>query len=292
MTMKKRGEIKALVILILFSLCFLKILALDDFIREVKEKQKDVNLWLKPTLDNFMREVKNMKTEEIKNLFAYVLGKKEVAFQYLGYSGVVIRTPHGAIIIDPADKIRSEDFKNIPPGSIKLVLFTHDHYDHFHQATAVDLFKVTQAPIFAETSIIDRLRRDLPAEKLFVAEASKTFNLENLSVTPVRGAHVGPILLFHIKIIDISIFHGGDSDYVPLQGLSADLAFLPTGDPSPTASPYAALKMALDLKPRVIVAIHGSARQHKELEKLVQEKLPQTRVMIPAAYAIEKVKLD
>jgi len=152
MTMKNRGKkTKVIGILILFSLCFLKLLALD----------------------NSMREVKSMETEEINNLFAYVLGEKEVAFHYLGYSGVIIRTPHGAIIIDPADKIRSEDLKIIPPGSIKLILFTHDHYDHFHQATALALFKVTQAPIFAEASIINRLRRDLPAEKLFVAEANK-----------------------------------------------------------------------------------------------------------------------
>jgi len=271
MTMENRGKItKSLAILILLGFCFLETLALDKS----------------------MREVKSMKTEEIKNLFAYVLGEKEVAFQYLGYSGVIVRTSHGAIIIDPADKIRSEDLKNIPPGSVKLILFTHDHYDHFHQATALALFQVTQAPIFAEASIINRLRREVPAEKLFVAETNKPFNLDNLTVKPIKGAHVGPILLFHIKIMDISLFHGGDSDYVPLSGLSADLAFLPTGDPSPTASPSAALKMALDLKPRVIVAIHGSARQHKELEKLVQEKLAQTRVIIPAAYAIEKIKLE
>lgn len=243
-------------------------------------------------LINSREEASSMMTQEIKNLFAYVLEEKEVAFQYLGYSGIIIRTSQGAVIIDPADKMKSDDIKAIPSGSVNLILFTHDHYDHFHHPSAVALFKTTGAPILAEANVINRLKGDIPADKLVVASVDKPFQWENITVKAIRGSHVGPIMLYHLSIGDIKIFHGADSDYVPLLGLSADLAFLPAGDPSPTASPQAALKMATDLGPKVVVAIHGSSRQYQELEKLIQDKMRTIKFIIPTAYSVNKTKLD
>ena len=40
------------------------------------------------------------------------------------------------------------------------------------------------------------------------------------------------------------MFHAGDSGYVQVKDYPSDLAFLPTGSPSPTASPEYALKLA------------------------------------------------
>ncbi len=242
--------------------------------------------------NNINKESSIMKTEEIKNLFAYVLAEKEVAFQYLGYSGVIIRTIDGAVIIDPADKIGSGDLKFLSPGTVNLILYTHDHYDHFHQATAFALFKATDAPILAEATVINRLRRDIPADKLFVASPDNPFHQGNITVRAIRGSHVGPIMLYHLAFGNLKIFHGADSDYIPLSGFSADVAFLPTGDPSPTASPRAAFQMANDLKPKIIVAIHGSSSQHKELGKLVQEKMPGVKIIFPAPYSLNREKID
>ncbi len=233
-----------------------------------------------------------MRTEEIKNLFAYVLGEREIAFQYLGYSGVVLRTAEAAIIIDPADKLRSEELKSLPAGTINLVLFTHGHYDHFNQKTTVSLFKATGSAILAEPSVAADLKADIPQEKLFAASVERPFQAQNITVRSIKGTHVGPILLYHLTIGNISVFHGGDSGYVPLQGLKADVAFLPAGEPSPTASPEAAFRLASELEPKVVVIIHGSARQNKDLENLIHQKWPNVRVIIPAPLAINRVKLD
>jgi len=242
--------------------------------------------------ENFIKESGIMKTEEIRNLFAFVLAEKEVAFQFLGYSGVIIRTTEGAVVIDPADRLRGEDFKTLPSAAVNLVLFTHDHYDHFNRASTVALYKATAAPILAEPSVVNHLRNDIPAQKLFAASIDQPFQSGNIKVQAVRGTHVGPILLYHITIGKISIFHGGDSGYVPLSGLKADVAFLPTGEPSPTASPEQAFRLALELKPKVIIAIHGSGRQSKELERLIQEKMPDVKMIIPAPNTVNRIKLD
>jgi hypothetical protein len=49
--------------------------------------------------------------------------------------------------------------------------------------------------------------------------------------------------------------------------------------------------MALDLKPKVAVAIHGSASQNSAFEKAVREKVPETTVVIPEPYKPKKVAL-
>jgi L-ascorbate metabolism protein UlaG (beta-lactamase superfamily) len=110
-------------------------------------------------------------------------------------------------------------------------------------------------------------------------------------VTPVQGKHVGPIILFHIQVGNIGIFHGGDSAYVPLKNLKAGLAFLPAGDPSPTASPEDALKMALDLKPKIIVAVHGSDSQYQKLAAIAKTALPDASVIIPQTMKVNVVKV-
>lgn len=231
-------------------------------------------------------------TEEIKNLFGYVLGDKEIAFQYLGYSGVILKTSEGAIIIDPADRLRTEEMKSLTPGSVNLILFTHNHYDHFNHGSTVSLFRATGAPLLAEPAVAADLRNAIPKNKLSVASVEELYKKDNISIKAIKGTHVGPILLYHISIGKITIFHGGDSDYVPLQGLKAEVAFLPAGEPSPTASPQAAFRMASELEPKVVVAIHGSQRQNKELENLIHQKWPDLKVIIPAPYSINRVKLD
>ena len=110
-----------------------------------------------------------------------------------------------------------------------------------------------------------------------------------LSITPIQGRHIGPIMLFPVKAGGVTLFHGGDSAHVPLGDFPADVAFLPAGRPSPTASPGDALSMALDVKPRAVVVMHASPGQSRELERDIRTRLPGTVVRIPAehrAYAV------
>jgi L-ascorbate metabolism protein UlaG (beta-lactamase superfamily) len=103
---------------------------------------------------------------------------------------------------------------------------------------------------------------------------------------------VGPIVLFHMTAGGIGLFHGGDSNYVPLKNLSTGLAFLPAGHPSPTASPDAALKMAHDLKPRIVVLFHGSDGQYQDFKIRARTVLPGVEVIIPEPMKLYTVKLS
>lgn len=238
--------------------------------------------------------VKNMlrksKADGIQKLFASPLGKNEVAFMFLGYSGVIVRVSNRTIVIDPANLLREEETKALK--GVDLLLFTHSHGDHYSSQETLDIFKVTGAPVLAEPLVADDLKGKIPFDKLTSATPGKTYTFDEITVSTIRGIHRGPINLYQIKIGDISIFHGGDSGYVQVKDYPADLAFLPTGSPSPTASPEDALKMASEIKPSVVVTIHGSDGQSKDFEGKVKEKMPETMVIIPEPYMPQTVALQ
>jgi len=229
------------------------------------------------------------KADEIRKLFASSLGKDEVAFMYLEYSGVIVRTSSRVVLIDPADLLKGEETKAL--RGVDLLLFTHSHGDHYNSGATLDVFKVTNTPVLAEPLVAEDLRGKITPNKLTSATPGRTYTFGEITVNTIRGAHRGPINLYQIKIGGLSIFHGGDSGYVPVRGYPSDLAFLPTGSPSPTASPEHAFRMASELKPSVVVAIHGSASQSKEFEDKVKEKMPKMSVIIAEPYLSRVVTL-
>ena len=121
--------------------------------------------------------------------------------------------------------------------------------------------------------------------------AGKSYTFGSIKVDVIKGIHIGPIELFRVTIGDFSLFHGGDSAYVALNKFPSQLAFLPTGDPSPTASPDDAFRMASDLNPKVVVAVHGSPGQSEEFRRRMQEKFPKTKIITAKKNTVYKVIL-
>ena len=114
-----------------------------------------------------------------------------------------------------------------------------------------------------------------------------TINGTDYQPTGVRAA----INLYHVNMDKLTIFHGGDSAYILVKDYPTDLAFLPTGGNAPTpqdASEHA-FRMAFELKPNVVVAIHGSTAQNTEFQKKVKEKMPEINAIIPEPYLPVKI---
>lgn len=221
--------------------------------------------------------------------FSAPLAEDEAAFVYLGYSSFLVRTAKGTLIIDPADLLKGEDLSHFSGKKVDAVLYTHGHYDHFQADVARSLFQATGALICGEEEALRPLMSGskIPADKIIALAPGRSQAVGPFTITAVRGKHVGAIILFHIQAAGIGIFHGGDSAYVPLKNLKAGLVFVPAGEPSPTASPEDALKMAQDLDASVIVAMHGSDSQYRQLIAKVKAALPAASVIIP-----QKLKLN
>jgi L-ascorbate metabolism protein UlaG (beta-lactamase superfamily) len=220
------------------------------------------------------------KAKEIEQFSTLPLAKKELAVFYLGKSGFLARTTNSTVIIDPAGFLKKDEVTNLK--AVNLLLFTHNHGDHFNSGATQTVFKEKAAPILAEPKVIKKLSGKIPADKLTSAESGKTYTFGGITVTAIQGIHLGPIMLYQIKTDDLVIFHGGDSGYVTLNAYPSDIAFLPTGRPS--ASPEKAYKMASDLKPSWAVPIHGSAKSKLQFESKIKAGMPQTHVLILEPY--------
>lgn len=171
-------------------------------------------------------------------------------------------------------------------------MYTHDHGDHFDKTTARRLFEVSAPSIVAERNVARALQDVVPEGKLFQAESSQPITVGDVRIDPLKGKHIGPIMLFRVTVDGSTVVHAGDSAYVPLKTMNAAIAFVPTGYPSPTCSPKKAFKMVADIEPQYAVAFHGDIREHKKFEKLVRKKLPGTNVIIPKPYAPFKLTVQ
>jgi len=229
------------------------------------------------------------KADEIGRFFASPLQKNELAVFYLDASGFIIRSLNQTVLIDHAGMLKDDEVAALK--AVNLVLFTHDHLDHFSSGKTQAIFKATVAPVLAEPKVANKLKGKIPADKLVSAEHGKTYTLGGVNVTAIQGIHRGPIILYQIKMDGITLFHGGDSGYVSLKDYPSQVAIVPVGGMSPTASPENAYRMAADVKPDVAITMHGSGKQKQQFEQKVKEAMPQTTVLTMESYTVKTVSI-
>jgi L-ascorbate metabolism protein UlaG (beta-lactamase superfamily) len=222
------------------------------------------------------------KAHEIEQFFNLQLKKNEVAFFYLGVSGFIVKSIGQTVLFDPAGMLKDDEVNALK--SFNLILFTHDHIDHFSSGKTQAIFKATGAPILAEPKVASKLKGKIPADKLMSAEPGKTYSFGIITATAIQGVHRGPIMLYQIKMDGITLFHGGDSGYVSLKDCQCQIAIVPVGRMSPTASPENAYKMVSDIKPKFAITMHGSDKQKRQFEQKVKEAMPQTTVIMMEPY--------
>jgi len=233
--------------------------------------------------------LRSSKAKEIVNFFTLGLSDNQIGVMYLGTSGIIARNSKQSVLIDVAGFLKDDEAAALK--EVNLLLFTHSHLDHFSVGKTLKLFKITGAPVLAEAKVVNKLRGKIPNDKLTIATSGQTYIYGNLIVRAVQGIHRGPIMLFQVKMGGFLLFHAGDSGYVPVKDYQSQIAFLPTGRWSPTASPENAFKMASELEPNVVVVMHGSKGQHHDFETMVNEKMPQTKVITPAPYSPQTLEL-
>jgi L-ascorbate metabolism protein UlaG (beta-lactamase superfamily) len=216
----------------------------------------------------------------IKELITLSLKENEFAFIYFGWAGILLKAKQKLIAFDLCEYVVKK--KNVEEiTTLDLQLNSHIHGDHFELESTKQLLHQTGAKIIVEPQIFEKLKKEVPKEVLFKASPNKLITVNEFSVNSIKGIHLSPISIFHITWNGLSVLHGGDSDYVPLEKYQTDLAFIPTGTPSPTCSPEKGLKMVVDITPSIAVATHGTKTEMAKFKALVAKELPDTEVIIP-----------
>ncbi|MHA2291963.1 MAG: MBL fold metallo-hydrolase [Candidatus Hodarchaeales archaeon] len=233
---------------------------------------------------------KKADSQIIDDIYKVPLDENEVTFTYFGWAGIILRTKSHAIALDIGEKsLQKDQLSSIK--NLDLQLYSHTHWDHYSLPVTKKIFETTKAPVIAEPQVATELKDNIPADKLRSLQSGDTLSLDGFEIKAIAGIHPRPITLFRVKWKECNLFHGADSGYIPLKNYLADLAFIPTGSPSPSCSPQNALKMVVDIKPQVVVAMHGTNAQMQKFKSLVNDKFPDTKIILPEMKKIIKFTL-
>ncbi len=221
---------------------------------------------------------------DIAKLCSAQLSLFQVGFVYLGSSGILLRTRNLVAAIDVGGMLSSGQISDI--SKLDLLVYTHVHSDHFNIDVAQKIYEATKCLVFAESSVYDSLSGKIPSSKLIKMKGGEVFRVSlaggDIILRTVPGIHGSNITLVAFEADGLRVFHGGDSGYTPQVALlgPADVAFLPVGGASPTASPDDAAKMALDLRSKMVVLFHGNSDQYNAF--LVQVKfILKAEIIVP-----------
>ncbi len=225
------------------------------------------------------------------------LGKHKIGdLEGFASAGYLIKTSQNIVLIDSSSLLDS-NIENIE--QIDIIFVTHTHGDHFIPESTVKLQEKTDSIVIANPAAYGMLESDIPSGNLYKMEPDTTQEItfgessetKIIKVQSFLAEHpVKKPLVYLFEIDGFTIFHGADSGFVEsLDKISTDvhISLVPTGSPSPSASPQNAYQMVKSTNPIVAYAMHGSEKQNQEFVSLIKkDESLNTRPIIPKQYEI------
>ena len=198
----------------------------------------------------------------------------EVSFTWIGHGSWKVRSAKGKVVyIDPwvmNNPVAPEALKKVE--SCDLMLITHGHFDHVHDA--LEIAKATKPKIVTNYEIGAWLgSKGVPGDTITGANLGGTVDMDGIKVTLVHAEHScgisdgdkivygGQALGFVIEFENgFTIYFAGDTDVFGDMALIAelsqfDVAFLPIGDLY-TMGPQRAAKAVELLGVKTVVPMH------------------------------------
>lgn len=156
---------------------------------------------------------------------------------YLGHAGFYVRLGGKSVVFDPWLSSESKAERAVQPvikpealTRVDLALITHEHYDHFDQATLEPLISRTLAHVVAPAETLENL--DVPHRLKMPVSEGERFVLNGVEVTVHPAKHpqsVHPVS-FKVQVGDESFYHAGDTyDFYELSSVNANVGALPIG---------------------------------------------------------------
>jgi len=237
-------------------------------------------------------------SDAITNLLSYDIQDGELAIMWLGNhqkgsleghasAGFLLRTSNHTIAIDPSSLLL-EDIDSL--DRLDVIFITHDHGDHFDPDTTIAMQTKTGSFVIADSTSASMLSGKIPEDKLIQIKSNEQMTTSEITVDAFAAEHPTKTPLIYIIEFDgFRIFHGSDSGFVEdLKNIESrvHVAMVPTGDPSPTASPQVAFEMIKATNPYVVIPMHGNPQQIQEFSNLVEGSDLQATVIIPSPLEI------
>jgi len=237
--------------------------------------------------------VERFSEDPLTSIFTHDVQMGELAIMWLGNhqkgslegyasAGFLIKTSNHIIAIDPSSLL-FDDIDSLI--RLDAIFITHDHGDHFDPDTTIAMQTKTGSFVIADPTSASMLSGKIPEDKLIVIESNEQMTISEITVDAFAAEHPTETpLIYVIEFDGFRIFHGSDSAFVEdLKKIESpvDIAFVPAGDPSPTASPSDAFEMTKATQSSIVVPMHGSPEQIEMFRDLVDMSDQKTEVIIP-----------
>ena len=200
---------------------------------------------------------------------------REVSFTYFGGACVVVQTQGCTLVFDPADHLADSDIEAL--SGLVVTLFTHHLDDHFHERTAMKLIDMKSSLVVGTEEVCRALASFAPSTKLLELKPRRGFRAGPLRIFAIEGKHEVPTNLYYVTW-GPSLLFAGDTGYVELAKLKAELAFLPAGG-SQHSKPESSARMAVELGARYVVPVHCEESEARRLAALLEGR---ANTLLPA----------
>ena len=242
--------------------------------------------------------VERFSGDAMASIFTHDVQMGELAIMWLGNhqkgsleghasAGFLLKTSNHVIAIDPSSLL-FDDIDSL--DRLDAIFITHNHGDHFDPDTTIAMQTKTGSFVIADPTSASMLSGKIPEDKLIQIEPNEQMTISEITVDAFAAEHPTKTPLIYIIEFDgFRIFHGSDSGFVEdLKNIESrvHVAMVPTGDPSPTASPQVAFEMTKAINPYVVIPMHGNPQQMQEFSNLVEDSDLQTTVTIPSPLEI------
>ena len=117
--------------------------------------------------------------EAIKSFYSLELTKNDAAFLYLGYSSILFRLKDFIMAFDPGKSIGQSEISVI--DQLDLLLYTHNHWDHYNNEKALKIIKQTGTHVIADIISSEELKTNVPPNKITVGDtgsSSKSYKID------------------------------------------------------------------------------------------------------------------
>lgn len=218
-----------------------------------------------------------------------------VSLKWFPPSWFQIKTEYKVIYIDPSylktcftdypEKIEfstePDEIDGLPEKDLEnadLILVTHHHKDHCKHVT-VNRLKNDETIILAPKICIEEL-----GEGIEVVKPGKEFNFKDITINVVdayntpegnstkKFHHKGECVGYLIKINGKTIYHAGDTDFIPemKEFDDIDAALIPIGGTF-TMDIKEAVDAVMAIKPEVVIPMHMRDADPEEFKKIVEK---------------------
>jgi len=234
------------------------------------------------TISNALSDFYEIDSNQGEIAIMWLGNHQKGSLQGYASAGFVIKTSQNVFVIDPSNLLL-DDLDALE--KVDAILITHDHGDHFNIDSTIMMQEKTGAYVVANPPAFSVLSEQISSDKLVEMLPNNVISLDGISITAFLGEHPSEMpLLYVIEVDGFRIFHGSDSAYVDvLKYMESEvhIALVPTGDPSPTASPTDAFEMTKATKPYVVIPMHGSPEQMQRFAEILEDSELETNVIIP-----------